>query len=198
MEHTSKNSLGKDPKTVKRTDIYNINFEKIGNSKENIKLIHNFVDPLICDKLLASKGDPIKESGWWEGRTFINSDIIILAWGFRDKIKNFIESKYDISLSDSIPGQGLPTPAIASWQAGHDMELHVDDLTKVDYHMSALIYLNDDFIGGEIEFPEQDVKIKPTKGDLIVFPGNINYAHKVGPIISGERYTMPFWFRYQE
>lgn len=60
--------------------------------------------------------------------------------------------------------------------------------------LSVLIYLNDDYEGGEIEFRQSGVKIKPKPGSLIFFPSNFLYVHEVHPMTSGTRYALPNWY----
>jgi predicted 2-oxoglutarate/Fe(II)-dependent dioxygenase YbiX len=73
--------------------------------------------------------------------------------------------------------------------------LHVDDLGYVtDNHLPVLIYLNNDYEGGEIKFELHNLSIKPNPGDFIVFPGNLHYPHEVTEVVSGIRYTLPIWF----
>jgi hypothetical protein len=62
-------------------------------------------------------------------------------------------------------------------------------------HMSVLIYLNDNYEGGEIVFPKQNIKIKPKSGMLIAFPGNEMYPHLVEPCYGDLRYTISLWTR---
>jgi hypothetical protein len=60
--------------------------------------------------------------------------------------------------------------------------------------LSSVMYLNDDYEGGEIEFINSGVKIKPEAGSIIFFPSNFLYIHEVHPITSGSRYSMPHWY----
>jgi predicted 2-oxoglutarate/Fe(II)-dependent dioxygenase YbiX len=60
--------------------------------------------------------------------------------------------------------------------------------------LSVVMYLNDSYSGGEIEFRQSNVKIKPEAGSIIFFPSNFLYIHEVHPITSGFRYSMPLWF----
>lgn len=60
--------------------------------------------------------------------------------------------------------------------------------------LSSVMYLNDDYEGGEIEFVNSNIKIKPPAGSVIFFPSNFLYVHEVHPIISGKRYSLPHWF----
>jgi hypothetical protein len=61
--------------------------------------------------------------------------------------------------------------------------------------VSMVFYLNDDYEGGVIEFPEQGISIKPEAGSLVVFPSRKPYYHDPKPVISGTKYMVPlFWF----
>jgi predicted 2-oxoglutarate/Fe(II)-dependent dioxygenase YbiX len=59
-----------------------------------------------------------------------------------------------------------------------------------------LVYINDNYEGGHINFPNQNFGFKPKAGDLIIFPGNNAYQHEVTEVISGKRYTMPSWYSF--
>lgn len=61
-------------------------------------------------------------------------------------------------------------------------------------HYSSLIYLNEDYSGGELYFPEHDLEIKPEVGTLICFKGDENTLHGVKKVEEGTRYTISlFW-----
>jgi len=56
-----------------------------------------------------------------------------------------------------------------------------------------LIYLNDDYVGGEIGYPDKKLYIKPSAGSVIIFPGNL--LHEVTDLENGHRYmTSTFAF----
>jgi Rps23 Pro-64 3,4-dihydroxylase Tpa1-like proline 4-hydroxylase len=60
--------------------------------------------------------------------------------------------------------------------------------------LSSVMYLNDNYSGGEIEFINSGVKVKPEAGSIIFFPSNFLYVHEVYPITDGFRYSMPHWY----
>lgn len=80
------------------------------------------------------------------------------------------------------------------YDSGFGISLHADDSTygSADYHrvITVLVYLNSDYAGGEIHFPDQDLKLKPEPGDALIFPSNRLFKHEVLPIISGERFAI--------
>ena len=60
----------------------------------------------------------------------------------------------------------------------------------------AILYLNDDYEGGELYFPdhEPELEIKPNKYSCYIFPGGVENIHGVKEITSGERHTtLSFW-----
>lgn len=54
----------------------------------------------------------------------------------------------------------------------------INNFSSIFIEYAALLYLNDDYEGGEIYFPQYDLHIKPESGDLIFFPGTHRYMHR--------------------
>lgn len=59
--------------------------------------------------------------------------------------------------------------------------------------LSLLVYLNDDYEGGELWFPRQQVTIKPQAGDVVLFPSNFCYPHEAREVRSGRKYAVVTW-----
>lgn len=60
--------------------------------------------------------------------------------------------------------------------------------------LSTVAYLNDNYSGGEIEFPQVGITIKPEAGSIIFFPSNFVFTHTVKEIKDGYRYSVPQWY----
>lgn len=91
---------------------------------------------------------------------------------------------------------GILTPlSISKYSTGKSMGPHVDDYGNGDDpNISVVLYLNDDYEGGELFFKEQNIKIKPEAGSIIIFPSVDPYYHESLPVISGIKYMCPgFW-----
>jgi len=58
--------------------------------------------------------------------------------------------------------------------------------------LSIIGLLNDTFEGGELIMFE-DKKIDIKKGDLVIFPSNFLYPHKINPLTKGIRYSYQSW-----
>ena len=58
--------------------------------------------------------------------------------------------------------------------------------------LSVLGLLNDDFKGGEFVLFDNEI-IPFEQGDLLIFPSNFMYPHKVEPVTKGTRYSFISW-----
>lgn len=82
------------------------------------------------------------------------------------------------------------------YEVGGKFDHHIDDGTMFHRTVSISAYLNDDFEGGEIEFPNFNILHKPKAGDIVIFSSAFPYLHKVHPITKGTRYTIVNWYKY--
>lgn len=87
------------------------------------------------------------------------------------------------------------------WEPGAYARLHSDN---TDEHgnsgpfersrYAAFVYLNEDFEGGLLRFPEHDITVSPKVGMLAVFAGGHKNMHEVTLITKGIRHTLgSFW-----
>jgi hypothetical protein len=61
------------------------------------------------------------------------------------------------------------------------------------YDFSVVLFLNDDFHGGPLHFPQYDFYIQPTCGTLVAFPSNRHFLHGVDYVVAGARYALAIW-----
>jgi hypothetical protein len=57
-------------------------------------------------------------------------------------------------------------------------------------NFAVLIYLNQDFDGGELMFPLQKTVIKPQTGLMLIFPTSFMYPHVTNPAMGDDRYVL--------
>lgn len=58
----------------------------------------------------------------------------------------------------------------------------------------GILYLNSDYEGGDLYFPEHKISIHPNAGSMYIFSGGIENIHGVTEITSGTRYSIvSFW-----
>lgn len=60
--------------------------------------------------------------------------------------------------------------------------------------LSVLIYLNDDYEGGNLIFRHSNISFKPEAGSILFFPSNFLYVHEVETITNGIKYSLPNWY----
>ena len=82
-------------------------------------------------------------------------------------------------------------------------DFETSDGRKLNRTGSFIIYLNDDFAGGETHFPKIDLTIQPKAGKCLYFtypggPGNASADltfHEAKPVISGTKTIASLWLR---
>ena len=62
---------------------------------------------------------------------------------------------------------------------------------------SSLLYLNDDFDGGELLFHNQKVTVTPEPNLAVFFPSTFEYVHSVQELRSGMRYNVTMFWKYK-
>lgn len=84
---------------------------------------------------------------------------------------------------------------LSLWIEGVGANAHIDSHRGYEsVQFSSIAYLNDDYEGGELYFPNQDFLYKPKAGDIVTFPsGGTEYPHEVKKVSSGKRYTIAMW-----
>ncbi|MDP7367683.1 MAG: 2OG-Fe(II) oxygenase [Candidatus Pacebacteria bacterium] len=77
----------------------------------------------------------------------------------------------------------------------HDWHCEADDPVSADRVLTWAIYLNDLPDGeGETEFIHYGKKIKPSKGDVLIFPASFTHTHRGNPPITREKYIATGWW----
>ena len=82
---------------------------------------------------------------------------------------------------------------IIRYKPGDHYPNHYDGNTSLGRHISAILYLNDDYVGGELYFKNFDLTIKPKQGMLLLFPSNYAYQHQALQVTEGTKYALVTW-----
>lgn len=169
--------------------------ERIGYGPDTIKIIKNFMDQ-----------DELKILHNWSDILYsIDKDSLIYKFKLEQALKeglkenaNFIIEKYKTKIKitaeklfetnleyDEFANKGhLDTNHLNLRPPGFATEAHTDNFNQnINYswtgHLSNLIYINDNYKGGEIYFLHHKLRIKPEPGMFISFPGNFYNKHGV-------------------
>lgn len=186
------------------------------NSKEiipNVFIIENYISKATCNLLINSFSKnmhPTPRKNIFGGIS--GTDLGHIKYGTDDKyniavdiykttltsIAFTISKQLDLDhkiksyfFSCMKPGAKIGAHIDNDYVAAGDTE---DNQFLYDGNISALLYLNDDYDGGEIRFTEQDVSIKPAPGTLIFFEGDSSKPHEVEEVINGNRYNIVLFY----
>jgi predicted 2-oxoglutarate/Fe(II)-dependent dioxygenase YbiX len=118
----------------------------------------------------------------------------LLGCFFLEGIKKY---SLEVSKKTSIIQQ-IETIDALQYEVGGHYVYHVDSATHIPRTLSAVLFLNNDYEGGELCFAdpinqECYLKVSAAPGRLIVWPSNFLYPHAVTPLKKGKRYSVVSW-----
>jgi hypothetical protein len=87
------------------------------------------------------------------------------------------------------------TYGILKYGVGQKFTNHIDDHPDFHRRVSFVYYLNEDYVGGEINFPRFNISYKPKANEMIIFPSTYVYNHSVSEVTEGTRYAVVSWIK---
>lgn len=87
------------------------------------------------------------------------------------------------------------TYGLLKYGPGQQFTDHIDDNPFYHRRISTVYYLNENYTGGEINFPRFNITFKPKANQMLIFPSTYVYNHSVSPVIDGTRYAVVSWLR---
>lgn len=160
-----------------------------------INIEQSFLSKETCDDIVnyainTNDWDTGGEIDFWRGRTIsLNKLEKPFAYTILNEIREYIKKCYgvDYVYCDTID--------IVRWTAGLSQPVHMDACKNLEYRdYGSIIYLNDNFDGGNTYYPNKNFTIKPKTGAIAVHPGSKEYEHGVTTVENGTRYTIAsFW-----
>ena len=202
-------------------EIWNLPFDKTPLANPYLELpfllFFDVLEAIKCKAIIDSLSKEefrarLKQKGLDESirKTILHKPTPFIESIFADLIASYqasIEAFFNISLFGGTKIQ------ILEYQNGGFYRCHADNASEIrkdgklsDYKVVAsarkittLLFLNDDFAGGEIEFCHlryfngEKVVLKPKRGMMIVFPSHGLFAHEVRPV-KGRRFAIVKWW----
>lgn len=155
--------------------------------------IHNAISPSICRDYVQQGG----HVGWYptniselnplfsRSQTHINIDTQALFAAIQHAAPPRLDDMEIVSLVEQ-------RTACMRYSEGEYFGLHTDSpfvaqdgaFTK----LSLVLYLNDDYSGGETVFPDLALEVSPEIGKILLFPPNLHHMSK--PISRGTKYIV--------
>lgn len=185
-------------------------------TKEEQKILYEFAKNNTnwdyTESIIDEDGVVIYDASYWKDRvasattlSTYNMSIYRLIEQLQQRLKIEVDKFFNIDAFAT-------GPTVVKWNKGQYQFPHADkELHKYEqwggspevegkpndfpyYDIAGLFYINDDYEGGELYFPEQGIQFKPKAGAAYFFPGDRNYIHGVTEITSGTRFTCPFFW----
>jgi len=172
----------------------------------------NFLTPAECALLtetaqalsVAQRVESV-EDPFWKGRFLQFGDILLARPGaaalMRDaqsRVTQRLRTFYELTAPIF-----ADTASLVRWRPGMFMTPHADRANPDGSHhnfahrdFGSIIYINDDYEGGELYFPRLDLVVKPTLGLLVAFTGGWHHEHGVIRVRSKDRLTMAAFYTF--
>ena len=179
--------------------------------KSYVKLSKKGIDDVVCDSTIKSL-----ENYDWQKHEFYNptkftnktynTDFDVswelpltydtlqsIVW---NHVKNYVD---DLKMPWFDSWQGFNQIRFNKYNTNQEMKYHCDHVSDMFEDrkgvpiLSVLGVLNDSYKGGEFLMFNNDGHIGFEKGDVLIFPSNFLYPHKVKPVLEGIRYSFITW-----
>lgn len=170
-------------------------FENIHNPEDLQQIIH------YLDNNNKDFGE-LSDHDYWKGRTLFYHDIRDnnvkkIMINSLSRIINLLQQNTDKEIY-------CEHFSISKWPVGYDLQPHADAENPPEFpkHLypwrdfGAVTFLNEDFEGGILYYPNKDLEIKPKAGYSAIHLGTMECLHGVTKITSGNRYTISAFLTY--
>jgi len=178
--------------------------------------VDNFLQEDECHSLLEFLNSDHADFGvfdltadYWAGRSLgpdrlSKSSVLDSFRQIRDRVVMTLHAALEEHLGPQPP---LFTDLVnfARWPCGYELQPHADSENPGGVphpfpwrDFASVIYLNDEYDGGTIYFPNLGIELKPRPGTLIAFPGTLRYLHGVRRVTAGMRHTIASFITFDE
>jgi hypothetical protein len=167
---------------------------------DGIVEIKNFLSVDEC-KNIVKIIESLSENCWqdakhknWDKRNLKldikNKDLDIIKNKISIKVKNI----FDSYLLIDPPNNSVHIQRILPATGG--LNAHKDNFVQTTIKYGLVLYYNDDYEGGEIEYPEINIVHKPSTGSLLIHEGK--HLHQVNEVFKKTRYMSTFFIHENE
>ena len=172
-----------------------------------ISINENYLNKSHCEDYLkfcreTNVWDNFHTNDVWNQRVIYSNQFPNLELHYTTYLNDLKEKiKLDFNITEEIYPDYL---GLVRWKNGDMQHPHADGEINGETHpyhwrnFGCVYYLNDDYDGGEIYFPNQNIELKPKPNTLVFFPGTLEFLHGVKPITNGVRYTLTSFWTYDK
>lgn len=189
----------------------------LGDSLDNIKTVENFMEPSDHKQMLdfldwvssirPQNGQHIQK----DIDLVLTKEIVEIQNKYNKKIietatklygREFIDDDVHL-LAATIATPGAITPVHTDIIEGLDRKKpeekeYPDWRNAWDGYLSCNIYINDNYSGGQVYFPERNYEFKPKANSLVMWAGNKYFIHGVKDPIDANRYNVYRSIKFKE
>lgn len=193
----------------------------LGTDVSNIKTEYNFLNEEEMYQLLdliklAESKDNSKQLHIRAFDHFKDDDLhyaFQLVARLNNKIINFVTKAYDTEFIREKINWGLNIHKVTSFtdphvdivehspgpqKPGFTEPIYVNWKEAWDGYLACNIYLNDDYDGGEVYFPDRDYRFKPRANSIVTWPGNKNFIHGITETKVTNRYVYGLFVKFAD
>jgi len=195
------------------------NMYSIQNKQENLEMQNyyrwighykNIVSDSLCDSITAADFNYTESTysthkGLSPDKKRVEMDEIWIRKGlpFYDQLKDCVSNVAELYAKEvkkakrDFVVQKTTDFRLNKYEKGGYMSLHSDNIHHSHGQQygfpqaTVLLFLNDNFKGGEFVVSELQLNIK--KGDAIIFPSNFMFPHEVKKVTQGTRWSIVSW-----
>lgn len=179
----------------------------LGIKDNRIVEVPNFIDPQVAKNMVSYF--EAKAANWGdiafygsEGMGLLPNDPLLADHGLPGLFFEELKQSFQKHVGEIFDRPVKPNTSHAQkWNVGGFANPHSDNSDnhgepnafEINKYV-GILYLNEDYDGGQLYFPDHDIEFKPNAYSYYVFPGGVENIHGVREITSGTRYTMvSFW-----
>lgn len=115
----------------------------------------------------------------------------------KDIIANTVSRYIEQNKIKTIYSNGIESIQFLKYQSSDHYAWHYDHAPQMSRTLSCIIFLNEDYEGGELCFRNpngtNEFKIEKKRNRIIIWPSCFLFPHSVAPVKNGERYSIVAW-----
>ncbi len=178
--------------------LHDCGFSDVKQLEDNIFCIPNFLSKEEVD-IFLNIINGLEDKDWNKLNHLQDPDWEDKFYEYKDElVSHKIRGKLDKLLSKIPRSEVYGFGRILRQRPKDNMVPHVDatydEASKLNRDYASIIYLNDDYEGGELSYINLNIVTKPPAGSLMIFKTGSKYLHEV-KMVSGDktRYCLPAW-----
>ena len=136
---------------------------------------------------------------YWDGRVIsmfsaarrveCGDSVYLFASEIVQRLSSLIQKEFEVNKPVFVDCLDL-----VRWPVDSELTPHIDEIPHAHRLWGSVIYLNDDYCGGETYYPNLGISVKPESGMAVVHRGDSRHLHGVSRVEGGERFTVAsFW-----